>query len=76
MALALIQSQSSNLKKLAKHFIKDTNEDSNCRRIQRFLKEVTLSHDEIATLIYQLFAFDKVTISIDRTNWKWGAKKN
>ncbi len=60
------------LKKVAKHFITETEEDSNYRRIQRFLKEVELNYDEIAILIYEMFNFDKVTISIDRTNWKWG----
>lgn len=33
-----------------------------------------ICYDEIASFIYRLFGLDKVIISIDRTNWKWGKK--
>lgn len=46
--------------------------DSHYRRIQRFLAQVCLNYDEVALLLYRLFALDKVTLSIDRTNWQWG----
>lgn len=35
---------------------------------------MVLNYDDIAMFLYQLFDLDKVTISIDRTNWKWGKK--
>lgn len=71
--VAIIQAQSSNLKKIARGFTKGYT-SSNYRRLQRFFAQVHIDEDEIARFIYQLFNLDKVIISIDRTNWKWGKK--
>lgn len=61
-------------KKVAKAFIQGTHSDSNYRRIQRFLQQVTLDYHQIAVLLLNLFDIDKAIISIDRTNWQWGKK--
>lgn len=78
--MGVITAQSSNLKKIARKFPCATQTDSNYRRIQRFLANTPLDEHEIASLIYNLFGLDKVTLfgldkvtlTIDRTNWKWG----
>lgn len=70
--IALINAQSSNLKQIARHFIHGKKSNSNYRRLQRFFAQVNLDYDQLAKLIYRLFDLDKVVISIDRTNWKWG----
>ena len=72
MIIGLITAQSSNLKKIARHFPNTTQIESNYRRIQRFLAETEIDEHQIASLIYNLFGLDKVTLTIDRTNWKWG----
>lgn len=45
---------------------------SHYRRVQRFLAQVSLDYDEVALFLFRLFELDKVTLSIDRTNWQWG----
>ena len=70
MIIGLITAQSSNLKKIARHFPNTTQIESNYRRIQRFLAETEIDEHQIASLIYNLFGLDKVTLTIDRTNWK------
>ena len=73
ITLAIIQVQSSNLKQIARGFVKGRT-NSNYRRLQRFFAQVDIDQDQLAKLIYQLFDLDEVIISIDRTNWKWGKK--
>ena len=72
MIIAIITAQSSSLKKIARHFTRTTQTDSNYRRIQRFIADTDIDEHQIATLIYNLFGLEKVTLTIDRTNWKWG----
>ena len=72
--VAIIQAQSCNLRKVAQHFANAKKTDTNYRRIQRFMAGISLNQDELAKFIFNLFEFDKVTLSIDRTNWKWGKK--
>ena len=73
ITLAIIQVQSSNLKQIARGFVKGST-NSNYRRLQRFFAQVDIDQDQLAKFIYQLFDLDEVIISIDRTNWKWGKK--
>jgi hypothetical protein len=73
ITLAIIQVQSSNLKQIARGFVKGRI-NSNYRRLQRFFAQVDIDQDQLAKFIYQLFDLDEVIISIDRTNWKWGKK--
>lgn len=73
ITLAIIQVQSSNLKQIARGFVKGRT-NSNYRRLQRFFAQVDIDQDQLAKFIYQLFDLDEVIISIDRTNWKWGKK--
>ncbi len=72
MIIALITAQSSNLKKIARHIPKAGKTDSHYRRLQRFIGKANIDYDQLAVLIYQLFGLGKVTLTIDRTNWKWG----
>ena len=72
--VAIIQAQSCNLRKVAQHFANAKKTDTNYRRIQRFMAGISLNQDELAKFIFNLFELDKVTLSIDRTNWKWGKK--
>lgn len=74
LILALIQVRSANLKLLSLHFLNASQACSSYRRIQRFLKELVIDYKEVARLNYRLFNLDKVTITLDRTNWKWGKK--
>lgn len=74
LIVGLMSAQSSNLRKIARHFIKEGKTDSHYRRIQRFFCEVELDYDAIAKLIFKLFSLHKVTLTIDRTNWKWGKR--
>lgn len=47
--------------------------DSNMRRFQRFFAQYSLSLDLIARMIFSLLPIQgKVTLSMDRTNWKFG----
>lgn len=74
LILALIQARTANLKLLSLHFLNASKASSSYRRIQRFLKELVIDYKEVARLNYRLFNLDKVTITLDRTNWKWGKK--
>lgn len=70
--IAIIIAQSSNLKQIARNFQKVGKTDSHYRRIQRFFAKTEFNYDQIAKFIYTLFGLDNVTLTIDRTNWKWG----
>lgn len=37
-----------------------------------FFAEARIDYDQLALMIYRLFGLGKVTLTIDRTNWKWG----
>ena len=65
MIIAIITAQSSNLKKIARHFTNSTTNDSNYRRIQRFFAQTPLNEHQIARLIFQLFGLNKVTLTIE-----------
>ena len=72
MIIALITAQSSNLKKIARHLPSRGKTDSHYRRLQRFIASAVIDYDQLAILLYRLFGLSKVTLTIDRTNWKWG----
>lgn len=70
-ALCLVQTVS--LHKLAAAMPTGVERDSNMRRLQRFFAQYALSLDLIARMIFNLIpAHGKVTLSMDRTNWKFG----
>ena len=70
-ALCVVQTVSLN--KLAAAMPTSVERDSNIRRLQRFFAKYTLSLDLIARMIFSLLPNNgKVTLSMDRTNWKFG----
>ena len=70
-ALCVVQTVS--LHKLAAAMPTSVERDSNMRRLQRFFGQYALSLDLIARMIFSLLPIQgKVTLSMDRTNWKFG----
>jgi len=70
---SLCKVQSVTFDKLANAFDITANTSSSLRRIQRFMAEYTLEADLIAKLVFNLLPNqDKVKLTIDRTNWKFG----
>ncbi|OTG62946.1 hypothetical protein B9T25_14160 [Acinetobacter sp. ANC 4470] len=74
MLTTLFISPSSNLVKLSTLFNHNVKSASSYRRIQRFLTEHVIDFNQVATFIFELFSLEKVTLTLDRTNWKWGKK--
>jgi len=75
MILALIASRNVQLSVMAQYFSSSAQRDSVFKRMQRFLKQVTLPDNQIATLILAILGFEKdekLTLIFDRTNWKFG----
>ena len=71
--IALCKVQTVTFEKLANTFESSTNSKSSLRRIQRFIADYSLDSDLIARLVYDLLPRqDKLILSIDRTNWKFG----
>ena len=75
MVFAMINCETVNLSKLAKHLKTDVRQESSYKRLQRFMKEVTFNPMELARA---LLAFadvksdEKLKLILDRTNWKFG----
>ena len=70
---SLCKVQTVNFEKLANAFDSNSKASSSLRRIQRFISGFTLESDLIAKLIFSLLPHQgKYTLSIDRTNWKFG----
>jgi Transposase DDE domain len=71
--MALCKVQTVNFSKLSKAFDTSADADSSLRRIQRFMAKFSLDSDLIARLIFSLLPEkENLTLSIDRTNWKFG----
>lgn len=71
--IALCKVQTVTFEKLATAFDTKTSSGSSLRRIQRFIASYSLDSDLIACLIFKLLPKqDKLILSIDRTNWKFG----
>lgn len=71
--IALCKVQTVTFEKLSNAFDTGANSESSLRRIQRFIAGYTLDSDLIARLIYNLLPCqEKLILSIDRTNWKFG----
>ena len=70
-ALCVVQTVS--LHKLAAAMPTSLDRDSNLRRLQRFIAKYALSLDIVARMIFSLLPCkDKLVLSMDRTNWKFG----
>ena len=71
--IALCKVQTVNFERLANAFDTNANTSSSLRRIQRFIAEYSLDPNLIAKLIFKLLPKqNKLILSIDRTNWKFG----
>ena len=70
---ALIKLQTISYVKLAQGLGGSAKIESNLRRIQRFIAEFELNLDTISTLVFKLLPLPApYTLSMDRTNWKFG----
>lgn len=71
--IALCKVQTVTFEKLANAFDTKADTSSSLRRIQRFIANYSLDSDLIACLVFNLLPKqDKLILSIDRTNWKFG----
>lgn len=74
---SLMETKSVNLAQLAGFFPSKTTPQSRYRRLQRFMKEVKFLPQKLAPLILTIMGIDpavKLTLILDRTNWKFGKK--
>ena len=71
--IALCKVQTVNFDKLSNAFDTTAKAGSSLRRIQRFIATFAFDSNIIAKLIFNLLpSKEKLTLSIDRTNWKFG----
>jgi len=71
--IALTKVRTVSFENLARGFDSDVETESSLRRIQRFISSFPLDSDIIAKLIFSLLPEkNQLTLSIDRTNWKFG----
>ncbi len=72
--LALYAMRTVNLSILATAFSGHAKEESNYKRLQRFLREFEMPYAELALFIVKLLGVPgPYTLALDRTNWKIGA---
>jgi hypothetical protein len=72
--LALYAVRTVNLSILATAFSGHAKEDSNYKRLQRFLREFELPYAQLAEFVVKLLGIPgPYTLALDRTNWKVGA---
>jgi hypothetical protein len=71
--IALSKAQTVNFSKLSIAFDTEAKSESSLRRIQRFIAKYSFNSDIIARLIFNLLpSQEKLVLTIDRTNWKFG----
>ncbi len=72
--LALYAVQTVNLSKLATVFSGTAKEESNYKRLQRFLRNFEVPYAQLAEFVVKLLGIPgPYTLALDRTNWKVGA---
>jgi len=76
MLCALYQVSTVNLRKIAVAFASEAQIDSRYLRIKNFFAHFKIDYTKVARFIFSLFFSrdEKIYITIDRTNWKWGRK--
>jgi hypothetical protein len=76
MLLALIKVRTINLTELACGFASLANIESRYKRMKRFFKEFTIDFMRLSSWVIYFFNLSgqSLTLSMDRTNWKWGTK--
>jgi hypothetical protein len=75
--LALIEVRCASLAKLAGFLQSNATPESRYRRLQRFMKEVNFVPQKLACLLLEIMEIktqEKLTLILDRTNWKFGKK--
>ena len=70
--VALIKICTINLTKIATVFPGGTKVDSHYRRLQRFFQEFRFNQSLVAQVIISFLPLEIFTLSMDRTNWKFG----
>jgi len=68
----IIESRSVIYEAIAQKMNETVDEESNLRRIQRFFAEVEIDYTQIAIILMSFIPLRKLTLCIDRTNWKFG----
>ena len=72
--LALFATRTVNLSILATAFSGQAKEESNYKRIQRFLSKFALPYAQLAQFVVKLLRLEgPYTLALDRTNWQVGA---
>jgi hypothetical protein len=72
--LALYAVRTVNLSILATAFSGNAQEESNYKRLQRFLRSFEMPYAQLAEFVAKLLGFPgPYTLALDRTNWKVGA---
>ena len=69
---SIIESRSVDFTELALCLNEDVQVSSNMRRIQRFFAEYELDYLQIAIILMSFIPKHRLTLCIDRTNWKFG----
>ncbi len=72
MLLATVHAQHVTHRKLAQHLPGDARPESKERRVARFFAAETFTQHEAAQLILPLLGSGKLTLAMDRTNWRYG----
>ena len=72
--LAIILKQTCNLSSASKALPIKCLPQSFYRRMQRFFAGQYFDYRQISQLIFNMLSFDKVQLTLDRTNWKWGKR--
>ena len=72
--LVIILKQTCNLSSASKALPIKCLPQSFYRRMPRFFAGQYFDYRQISQLIFNIFSFDKVQLTLDRTNWKWGKR--
>ena len=72
--VGIVLSKNVQFTAIAEHLNPDAELESNVRRIQRFVKDYKLDYIQIAVLLLCFLPPGGLSISIDRTNWKFSGQ--
>lgn len=70
---ALIQAKNVQLPQIAKHFNDQRTAQTNERRLQAFLTDYDFDYQKIALLMTLFIPRGRITLCLDRTEWKFGS---
>ena len=72
--VSVIRVQSIRLSSLSRVFNPDVKQDSNYKRMQRFLRDFAFEYIIVARFIVSLLPQQRFILTLDRTNWQFGKK--